>query len=201
VTSAKRVSEFWEWFEGIYQCFGDRFQNRDLIEELDTRIARLGKFSWELGPGVKDSHNHALVLTPCGNPELLAETRKVIEVAPPCPGWEFYAAKPPKEWQRTFDLIADDGTRLRIDASGARYVLLEYPDGVFDVLLADRGIANLPSDLGQTAIDILLEGELGEERRMQLINIVELFDEFEEDMHHKSRPISSLAGHIQSLIK
>lgn len=195
------IAEFWQWFKSICGCFGDRFQNRELIDELDSRVERLGRFSWELGPGVKDSHNNALVLTPCGDPALLVETRTVIEGAPECPGWEFYPAKPPKEWSRQFALQAYDGSRVSIDASGARYVLIQYPDGVFDVLLADRGIAALPEDLRQTATELLLDGELGEERRMVSIHTVDVVGEFEGDMQRKSSRISCLSAHIQSLTR
>lgn len=195
------IAEFWQWFRSICGRFGDKFQNRELIDELDSRVARLGRFSWELGPGVKDSHNNALVLTPCGDPELLAETRTVIEAAPDCPGWEFYPAKPPKEWDRKFVIQADDGSRVSIDASGARYVLLEYPDGIFDVLLADRGVAALPEDLRQTAAEVLLDGELGEERRMVSIHTVDVVDEFDAEKQRKSSCISDLAAHVQSLVR
>lgn len=195
------IAEFWQWFKSICGCFGDKFQNRELIDELDSRVERLGQFSWELGPGVKDSRNNALVLTPCGDLALLAETRSVIKGAPECPGWEFYPAKPPKEWSRQFALQADDGSRVSIDASGARYVLLQYPDGLFDVLLADRGIASLPVELQQTATELVLDGELGEERRMVSIHTVDVVGAFEGEMQRKSSRISCLAAHIKSLTR
>lgn len=195
------IAEFWQWFKSVCGCFGDKFQNQELIDELNSRVERMGRFAWELGPGVKDNRNNALILTPCGDPALLVETRTVIEAAPECPGWEFYPAKPPKEWSRQLILQADDGSRVSINASGARYVLLQYPDGVFDVLLADRGIAALPVDLRQTATELLLDGELGEERRMVSIRSVDVVVEFKGEMQRKSSRISCLDDHIQSLTR
>lgn len=194
-----QVVDFWEWFRSICGHFGDRFENRRLVDELDARVAKLGRFSWELGPGVRDGKNNALVLTPCGDPDLLLETRQVIDVAPECPGWEFYPAKPPKKWQREFTLQDDDGSTIHIDASGARFVLLKYPDGVLDVLLADVNLTALPEGLRQTAGEVLLDGELGEERRMAFVRGVDIVGRFEVDMERKSSPIATLALHVEPL--
>lgn len=201
VVAKHSIAEFWQWFRSVCGHFGDSFQNRKLIDELDSRVARLGQFSWELGPGVHDSHNSALVLTPCGDPDLLRETREVIEAAPECPGWEFYPAKPPKNWQRKFVLQNDDGSTVDVDASSARYVLLRYPDGVFDVLLADHELAALPESLRETAVEVLLDGELGEERRMMSIHSVDVVGEFEEEMQRRSSSIETLAAHVRSFVR
>jgi len=196
----QQVAEFWQWFQSVCGQFGATFENRELVDELDARIATLGSFSWELGPGVRDDKNSALVLTPGGDPDLLRETRQVIAIAPECPGWEFYPAKPPKKWQREFSLQKRDGTVINVNASGAWYVLFKYPDGVFDVLLADRNLAALSEDHQQTAAVILLDGELGEERRMAIVHSVDIVGQFEDDMKRKSSAIVSLAAHVQSFI-
>ncbi len=195
----RQISEFWRWFQTVCDQFGERFENRELLEELDTRVSQLGDFSWELGPGVKDDRNSVLALTPSGDPLLLAETRKIVAIAPDCPGWEFYPAKPPKRWFRRYVLHHEDGSEKTVDASGARYVLLMYPDGVFDVSIADRNLAALPESLRQTAAEVLLDGELGEEGRIALIHSVEVVAEFDEQMQQKSSSIESLGKHLRSI--
>jgi hypothetical protein len=201
VVAQHRIAEFWRWFQAVSGQFGERLENRNLIAELDARIATLGSFSWELGPGQRDDRNNALVLTPSGDPDLLAETRAVIGAAPDCPGWEFYPAKPPKKWQRKFILRSDDGGVFSVDASGTRYVLFEYPDNTFDVLLEDQNLAALPEELQQTGAEVLLDGELGEERRIALIHNVEVVAQLADDVERKRSPIASLAAHLQSLAR
>jgi hypothetical protein len=194
------IAEFWQWFQAVSGQFGERFENQHLIDELDARIVRLGKFAWEIGPGVKSDHNSALVLTPSGDTDLLTETRKVIKAAPECAGWEFYSAKPPKKWQRKFVLQSQEGD-FSVDASRVRYVLLQHPDGVFDLLLAEQNMAALPKSLQQTAAEVLLDGELGEEVRMETIHSVEIVAQFNDDLQHKSSPIEFLAKHLHSLVR
>jgi hypothetical protein len=195
----KQVTEFWQWFQSICCQFGEHFENRELIDELDVRVGKLGKFSWELGPGVKNECNNALALTPSGNADLLIETREVIALAPECPGWEFYPAKPPKKWQRRFMLRDVTGREITIDASGARYVLFRYPDSVIDILLADLRLSALSKRLQQTAVEMLIDGELGEEQRMNVIHNVEVIAEFDDKLQQASSPIACLAQHLRSL--
>ncbi len=195
--SRQRIEKFWEWFSSVAGQFGEHLENDDLVRELDARVADLGAFSWELGPGLHRADANALVLTPCGDPGLLEQTKAVIAAAPECPGWEFYPAKPPKQWQRRFELIDARGREIDVDASASRYVLLRYPDGVFDIVVADASLARLPKKLQKAAIDVLLDGELGEERRMVLIHGAEIVSAFSTEMAHKSSPIESLSAHLR----
>jgi hypothetical protein len=69
------------------------------------------------------------------------------------------------------------------------------------VLLADPNLAALPDDLRQTAAEILLDGELGEERRMISIHTVEVVGHFEDDMQLKNGSIETVAAHVEYLVR
>lgn len=193
------ISRFWRWFTSVCSEFGDHFENAPLVQELDSRIAELGEFSWELGPAVGSEKENALVITPCGSEELLLETRRVVSIAPPCPHWEFHFAKPPKKWDLEFSLIAEDGCETEVNASSWRYMLYKFPDGSFDIVMCIPGSTGLSDNLKLTAAEIVLDGELGEEARITLIKGIELVNEFEHDVVDKSNPIKDLASHLRAL--
>lgn len=195
------IDEFWHWFLKVSGEFGDGFENQQLIEELDRRIALLGQYSWEIGSGLEHDLNSSLTFSPSGNQDLLVETREIVKAAPACLGWEFYSAKPPKKWQRQFILKDEDDCKIPVDASHVRYVLFKYPDGMCDIILEDRMLIELPENLQQTAVEILLDGELGEEKRMTLISSIEVVSELDNAMQTKSTSIEYLARHINSLDK
>jgi hypothetical protein len=194
------ITEFWDWFQEVCNQLGERFENQCLIDELDARIARLGTFGWEIGPGVQNDHNNAFVLTPSGDLDLLIKTREIIKAAPVCPGWEFYPAKPAKKWQRKFILL-DDDREISVNASDARYVLRQYADGIFDLLLADQNIAVLTKPLQETAAEILIDGEIGEELRMQVIKKIDIVTQFDTVLQQKSSSIESLTAHLKAIAK
>ncbi len=201
MTLEQETAAFWRWFREVCGRFGLRFENEQLLRELDARITQLGGFAWELGPGVKDESNSALVLSPCGDLALLAETRRIVAAAPVCPGWEFYAAKPPKKWARRFVLQDTDGSERVVDAGEARYVLLRYPDGAIGVSIADRNLAALPADLQQVAAEVLLDGELGEEGRMVLVHDIAVTAAFDNALQSKSNAIELLERHLRSVAR
>lgn len=112
------------------------FEDEELTDELNTRVAELGDVAWELGPG-REAPN-ALTLAPDGNPELLALTKEVVQGAPKITDWEFHWARQPRPAQFEFSLGTEDGSSVDIDARPWRYVLYRFPDGVFDIVLEEQ---------------------------------------------------------------
>src|SRR5262249_33183984 len=154
------------WFISVSRQFGPRFENRDLIEQLDKKVLELGDFSWEIGPGWRDTQANSLVFSPGGDKARLEETRRIVSLAPVCQGWEFYPAKPPKNWNCYFLVTDDTGRQMPVDASTWKYVLLRFPDQSFDITICAPDLKNLTGQLRETAAEIVLDGELGEERRI-----------------------------------
>lgn len=80
----------------VAELLADEAPPAEVLDELDAHVEALGELSWELGPGLAEPN--ALVITPDGNPELLPVARRTISFAPCLSGWEFYPARPPKQW-------------------------------------------------------------------------------------------------------
>ena len=196
-----KLAEFWNWFVSVANDFGEKFENERLLRELDQKVGELGDFGWEVGPGVSNPKNNALVLTPCGHKDLLVVTKFVVENAPNCPGWEFFYSKPPKKWKRRFIMHDEEGSEIEIDASNWRYVMLKYPDGMFDMIIKAPELWQYSENSRQTAAAILIDGEIGEEKRLNWIETIEVVKEFEDNLRQKNNSINVLARHFNSLIE
>jgi hypothetical protein len=119
-------------------------------------------------------------------------TRQIVSAAPKCEGWEFYAAKPHKKWQQLFIMRGDRGADVRVDASSWDYVLRKLENGRYRVIVETTGIAAHSQRFKQTAAEILVEGELGEELALKAIEDVRVVDDLDAQYSNTRRPVSQL---------
>lgn len=198
--SISEIRMFWEWFSKIRKDFGPDFENVALLDELDGWVNKLGDFSWEIGPGkIKEN---MLVISPNGDPELLLETKRIVSNAPPCDEWEFYYAKQPKEWELKFEYNTEDGKQVEIDASEWKYVLLRYEDGMFAIIIkGSYHLRPLSDDDQLMAAEIVLDGELGEEMRIQNICEIDIVGAFDSSQESNAGEIRGIADQLKKLLK
>jgi hypothetical protein len=192
-----KIRQFWEWFSQNCHDFGVSFDNTILLSELDDWISRLGNFSWEIGPG--KTKENALVISPNGDIELLQETKEIVKSARDCNGWEYYYAKPPKEWELIFDFETTDETMIEVNASEWQYCLIKYEDGMFEIIIRATDLNGLHDTDKLTAAEITLDGVLGEELRMQTICEIDVVEEFEETYQKKASNIKNLPDHLKAI--
>jgi hypothetical protein len=191
------IKNFWDWFYKNCQNFGNNFDNTVLLDELDDWIRRLGDFSWEVGPGkVKEN---ALVISPNGDLELLQETKEIVGNARDCIGWEYYYAKPSKEWNLVFDFETEDENVVEINASNWQYRLLKYEDGMFAIIIKVPNLSRLSNTDKLTTAEIVLDGILGEELRLQTICEIDVEEEFKKPYQSKASDINNLLVHLKSV--
>lgn len=194
-----KIKQFWEWFSRNCQSFGVDFDNRVLLEELDNWISRLGDFSWEVGPG--KVRENALIISPNGNVDLLQDTKEIVKNAKDCAGWEYYYAKPVKDWELIFDFETSEEEVVEVDASKWEYVLLQYEDGMFEIIIKVSGLRQLNESDKQVAAEVLLDGVLGEETRMQTVCAIDVVEEFDKEYREKASNIRNLPAHLKTLTK
>ena len=163
-----------------------------LLEELDGRVHDLDSMlSWEVGPGT--STPWQLVISPNLNRDLRQKAQEIVSQAPELEGWEFYPARRPKDWNyKVLMERSNGGEPLQLDASGWSFVLLQYPDGVKEVLLQGTNLPTLNDDERWQAAAITLESILGEDVVMDRINEFDLVDKLEPRFAEKQRPIQHL---------
>jgi hypothetical protein len=194
----QQVRQFWVWFSKRCHDFGPKFENSQLINELDEWVTSLGEFTWEIGPGKVKAN--ALVLSPNGDKDLLESTKEMIQSAIECKDWEYYYAKQPKDWSLEFEFETDKGDVLEIDASKWDYLLLQYEDGMFEVIFKAPALSKLDEGDKQVIAEILLDGILGEEMRIQKISGTEIVSKFESKGQANGIPVIRLSDHLKSLV-
>jgi len=194
-----KIAEFWAWFSDNCDDFGVDFDNTELLSELDKRIDRLGGFSWEIGPGIVKEN--ALVISPGGDFDLLEESKRIVSGAKECAGWEFYYAKQPKQWELIFDFETSDNKVVEVDGSQWEYVLLRYEDGLFEIIIKAPDLSRFDESDRITAAEILLDGILGEEVRIQSICGIDVVEAFEKPYQERAGNIKNLSSHLKTLIK
>jgi len=191
------IREFWSYFARAAPFLAGNLLNEKMQDELDLQVARLGSaLSWEIGPG--SSKPNALAISPGGDPDLLSITRTVISEAPPIDGWEFHPAKPPKKWDLQFSL-SEGSEVVDVDARSWRYTLLDFGDGVYDLTLEAQNLNAVGDELRSAAGEALVEGILGEERRIEVIGRIDVVTRMSRGAAKEAGPIANLAMHVEEL--
>lgn len=194
----KQINSFWEWFSQNCNHFGNNFENESLLNELDEKILSLGNFSWEVGPGQIKSNQ--LVISPNGELNMLPYAKEIIEYrkSNECLDWEFYYAKPPKKWEYKL-LYSYKECELVIDISKWEYVLLQYEDGLLEIILKVPTDLDLEYDDQLAIADISLDSILGEEIRMIYIERIEIVHSFSNELESKASNIKTLNSVVNKL--
>jgi hypothetical protein len=183
-----RADEFWAWFAPIADDLAESFDAPTILEELDRRIMDLGNYAWEIGPGLREEN--ALVISPGGDRNLLTATREIVAQAPAIEGWEFHPAKPPKRWNLVFDMDTGNESQMRIDASKWRCALRRDEEGDLEVVIEAPNLADLDEEHRRWAGEIVLDGILGEETRLETIDRVEVV--VDERLSSQAIPIDQI---------
>jgi hypothetical protein len=191
------ITNFWNWFSENCQLFGNHFDNIELINELDKQIVDLGKgqLSWEIGPGVNE--DNALVISPNGNSDLLEYTKEIVANAKQCANWEYHFAKPPKQWDLVFSFQTEAGKTIQVDALEWKCILLQYEDGMYGTIICCSNLKKLNQSDRQMVGEILLDGILGEEKRIRLIDDIEMLYKFTKADESKAGYVRDMAKYLQ----
>lgn len=190
--------KFWDWFKSISDDLLLDPTRSDLIYQIDNRVNRLGHFDWEIGPW-KDNLFY-FAISPSLDITRLELTRQIIEYAPKCDGWYFFASKPPKrDWHGIWKMKNEMGREILVDSSNWEYILYEFEDKTFDM---DIMIDDIDGDIGiiNMAIDIALTGYLGEEKYITAIKNVKIVTSFDEELKKKTTRLQYIKKHIESIL-
>lgn len=169
----KCIESFWEWFLQHYpELEGD--VSESLVNDLERHLFAIQRLDWEIGPGRNKSN--FLALSPRGSREILQITRSVIRQAPDLGNWEFYPAKPRRSWDLIFSLMVNGGM-VEVNANFWEFVAYKFSDGVCDLLFKPNQF-NLPKEYLYWAANIIVDGELGEEERINSIANIDIIDDW-----------------------
>jgi hypothetical protein len=128
----------------------------------------------------------------------LPVTRYIIKLAPKIPGWELHPARPAKRgWK--LQVTVEGDREVTYDATPWRYVLYEFEDGTFDIVVEQNNVGTEP--VSYVAAVIIVDGFLGEEVRIELFGEIEPVNELSEEQTPKATSITKLADHVQSILR
>lgn len=197
MTTEQKIQEFWEWFEAneadLIVAIDSETVTDYYVNSLDNFILDLGKFSWEIGP--LPASKWRLTISPNSEKELLKISRKIIAMAPSFSNWEFLHSKPAKEWDQQFHVYDDFMYEKEVDARNWHYVTLNDANQ-FELILEADNIDHLDAETALTAAHSFVEGELGEEMKINKIASIAIVPKLKPEHESGKRHISSLKDHI-----
>ena len=176
----KRIASFWDWFQQMENQFKAYFDDEPivnkefLVESMNNRVLDFGLFSWQMGPG--NEKPFYFTISPNGNQQRLELSKIIIGAAPNLNDWEFNFAKPAKDWDFKLLLYDNFMRECQIDVALWQYILVQKPNSKVDIFLDLQGAEKIDEDTRLTAIDIALTNILGEERKILVLNKIEIFE-------------------------
>jgi hypothetical protein len=188
---------FWSWFATAADALGEDLDNEKILEELDHRVAELGEFGWEVGPGTVAEN--ALVISPDGELEKLAVTQHIVSLAPKIANWEILFARPSREPSLEFSMAADAESEFAVDARPWRYVLLRLNESNFRIIIEQNNLHAATDEDRYTAAALVLDGILGERRRLETIQSVEIATVLDRELDGRAQPIEQLSKHLSGM--
>ena len=193
------IEKFWNWFSDNSKALQPDSPDETILAELDRRVLVFNEaLSWEVGPGSQKQFE--FTISPSGQKELMQTTKAIIAKAPKLEYWEFYPAKPCKAWSPCFNFIGAEGGELSVDATKWDYSLAKYEDDTFDIAVRITGCEAFSEDDKLTAVEIMLDGILGEIERIEKISSINVTNMFTPDLQNKSNSIAVLKEHWKSLV-
>ena len=187
------IQTLWSWFRSVEQRLHQAPEDGSLHAELERFLAAIDpRLSWEIGP-VPRSRRVYFAVSPDLQHELLGLAQTVRDAAYESKLWRFLACRPAKPWNKVLQIDTGRSKPEHITLSGWRHVLLRYPDGQHEVLLAAPWAAGKPKKLRRAVAWIVVQNLLGERRVLESIYNVELTAELDEQFAKSTRPLRQLA--------
>lgn len=165
------IGNFWGWFEQnearITSLFTPTPDSR-IFRETSANVGTLGAgLGWEIGPGLKQES--LFVISPNRDAARLRITKAVVEKAPIVEGWEFHAAKPPKNWRHQLETKLGSDV-IKLDFTDWKYLLTSYNRGEFyDLALIPDRRYRWSNDILSRCGVLFVEGAIGEELLIERI--------------------------------
>jgi len=182
----KEIAGFWEWFSKHHSELAAPSLPQQLIEDLENHLFAIHRLDWEIGPGLGTRNFFAL--SPRGDEKLLPLTRSIIAQAIKINNWDFYPAKPPRQWDLFFKLDVG-GQEVEVDGKLWEFVAYRFEDGTYDLIFRPNRGHKLPEDYLYWAASIILDGEMGEEKRIELIKNIEIVKSWDETAAKSAQPV------------
>ncbi|MFK7775131.1 MAG: hypothetical protein AB8F94_23525 [Saprospiraceae bacterium] len=177
-----KINDFWNWFVEHEEKFRIIQDPHAVREMLDNQILQFGAFAWEIGEG--RGKPHTLTISPNGNSKLLRRSQAIIGEAPDLRYWEFFAAKPPRDWDFIMEMYDAFMVKQTVDTADWEYLFRMTPEFKLRILLYAENIDSFDEDDKKSASDFVINSIIGEADKIDYVNSIEFIsfvDETQED--------------------
>ncbi len=178
----EKIDNFWKWFIEHEEKFRIITDPRNVREMLDNQILQFGPFYWEIGEGTEKPHT--FIISPNGDKKLLDISLDIMDEAPDLPHWEFYGAKPSRDWDYTFEMYDNFVVKQKIDASEWEYIMRMSPERKIKLLIYAENIDFLDEEDKMVAANLVVNNIIGEEYKIiyiESISFIPFVNEHQEN--------------------
>ena len=177
-----KINDFWNWFAEHEERFRIIQDPHAVREMLDNQILQFGAFAWEIGEG--KGKPHTLTISPNGNSKLLRLSQAIIGEAPDSNYWEFFAAKPVRDWDFIMEMYDAFMVKQTVDTAEWEYLFRMTPEFKLRILLYAENIDSFDEDDKKSASDFVVDSIIGEADRIDFVDSIEFIsfvDETQEE--------------------
>ena len=201
MTSAQfknKISDFWNWFvehEEKFRVIQDPHAAREM---LDNQILQFGVFAWEIGEGFDKPHT--FTISPNGNSKMLRRSQAIIGEAPDLKYWEFFAARPARDWDFILEMYDSFMVKQKVDTADWEYLFRLTPEFKIRVLLYAENIDFFDEDDKKSASDFVLNSIIGEADKIDYVDSIEFIPFVDETQEDDLKSLHELKFEFESLL-
>lgn len=194
-----KINEFWDWFSEHEEKFRIIRDPHAAREMLDNQILQFGVFAWEIGEG--RNKPHTFTISPNGSPKMLRISQAIIGEAPELKHWEFFAARPARDWDFILEMYDSFMVKQRIDSSEWEYLLRMTPDFKIRIILYAENIYFLDDDDKKSAGDFVINSVIGEADKIDYVDSIEFISFVNETQEEDIKSILELKFEFENLLE
>ena len=194
-----KINEFWDWFSEHEEKFRIIRDPHAAREMLDNQILQFGVFAWEIGEG--RNKPHTFTISPNGNPKMLRRSQAIIGEAPEMKYWEFFAARPARDWDFILEMYDSFMVKQRIDSADWEYLLRMTPGFKIRILLYAENIDFLDDDDKKSAADFVINSVIGEADKIDYVDSIEFISFVNETQEDDIKSLLELKFEFENLLE
>ena len=194
-----KINEFWDWFSEHEEKFRIIRDPHAAREMLDNQILQFGVFAWEIGEG--RNKPHTFTISPNGNPKMLRRSQAIIGEAPEMKHWEFFAARPARDWDFILEMYDSFMVKQRIDSADWEYLLRMTPGFKIRILLYAENIDFLDDDDKKSAADFVINSVIGEADKIDYVDSIEFISFVNETQEDDIKSLLELKFEFENLLE
>jgi hypothetical protein len=194
-----KINEFWDWFVEHEEKFRIITDPHAVREMLDNQILEFGVFAWEIGGG--QNKPHTFTISPNGSSKMLRRSQAIIGEAPEMRDWEFFPARPARDWDFMLEMYDSFMVKQQINTTDWEYLFRMTPEFKIRILLYSENIDFLDEDDKKSAADFVVNSIVGEADKIDYIDSIEFLPFVDETQEDDLKSLLELKFEFENLLE